>query len=53
MEEGKRNQLEARLKEMLENLDRAEAKKKQLINQSRRGNVILRRKAEKDKRFCI
>ena len=53
MEEGKRNQLEARLKEMLENLDRAEAKQKQPTTQSNTGNVIRRRKGEKDKRFCI
>jgi len=52
VEEGKRNQLEAKLKEMLENLDRAEAKPKQ-SSQSNAGNVIRRRKGKKDKRFFI
>ena len=51
MEESKRNQLEAKLKEMLEDLDRTEARQKQPTTQSLTGNIIRRRKGEKDIRF--
>ncbi len=55
MNEGTRNQLEAKLKKMLNDLDQAKAKQKQPIPQSGTGNIIRRRAGEKDKRFsnCI
>jgi len=49
MNEGTRNQLEAKLKKMLKHLDQAEARRKQAIPGA--GNIIRRRKGEKDKRF--
>ena len=51
MKKGKRDQLEAKLKEMLKNLDQAKAKRKPPITQSGTGNIIRRREGEKDKRF--
>ena len=53
MNEGTRNQLDARLKKMLDHLDQAKAKQKQPIPQPGTGNIIRRRKGEKDKRFSI
>jgi len=55
MNEGTRNQLEVKLKKMLNQLDQAKGKQKQLIPQSGTGNIIRRRAGEKDKRFsnCI
>ncbi len=53
MQESKRNQLEAKLKRMLKQLDQAEAKQKQPANQSGVGNVVRRRAGQKDKRFSI
>jgi len=55
MNEGTRNQLKVRLKKMVDHLDQAEAKQKQSISPSVTGNIIRRRKGEKDKRFfmCI
>ena len=55
MNEVTRNQLEAKLKKMLNHLDQAKAKQKQPITQSGTGNIIRRRAGEKDKRFsnCI
>ncbi len=55
MNEATRNQLEAGLKKMLDHLDQAEAKQKQSMPQPLTGNVIRRRKGEKDKRLstCI
>ena len=53
MNEGTRNQLEAKLKKMLNHLDQAKAKQKQSILQSGTGNIIRRRAGEKDKRFSI
>ena len=53
MNEGTRNQLEAKLKKMLNHLDQAKAKQKQPIPQPRTRNIIRRRKGEKDKRFSI
>jgi hypothetical protein len=53
MNEGTRNQLELRLKKMLDHLDQAEAKKKPSIPQAVTGNIIRRRRGEKDKRFSI
>ncbi len=51
MEESKQKQLEAKLKKMLEHFDQAEDKRKQPIAQTGTGNIIRRRKGEKDKRF--
>ena len=51
MNKGTRNQLEVRLKEMLNHLDQAKAKQKQPITQSGTGNIIRRRAGEKEKRF--
>jgi hypothetical protein len=48
MNEGVRNQLEAKLKKML---DEAEAKEKKPKIPSGTGNIIRRRAGEKEKRF--
>jgi hypothetical protein len=54
LEENKRNQLDAKLKEMIRNLDQAEAKRKKPTTQSATGNAIRRREGEKAKRFfCL
>jgi hypothetical protein len=53
MNEGRRNQLEVKLKKMLNHFDQAKAKQKQPIPQSGTGNIIRRRAGEKDKRFFI
>ncbi|MGD2125186.1 MAG: hypothetical protein PVG99_03850 [Desulfobacteraceae bacterium] len=53
MNEGTRNQLDVKLKKMLNHLDQAEAKQKQPIPQVGTGNIIRRRKGEKDKRFSV
>ena len=53
MNEGTRNQLEVKLKEMLNHFDQAKAKQEQPIPQPGTGNIIRRRKGEKDKRFSI
>lgn len=53
MNEGTRNQLEVELKKMLNHLDQARAKEKQPIPQPGTGNIIRRRKGEKDKRLSI
>ena len=51
MNEGTRNQLEVKLKKMLNHLYQAKAKQKQTVSQSGFGDVVRRRKGEKDKRF--
>jgi len=51
VEENRRNQLDAKLKEMIKRFDQAEAKRKEPITQSGTGNAIRRRGSEKDKRF--
>ena len=53
MNKGTRNQLEGKLKEMLDHHDQAKAKKRKPITQSGTGNIIRRRAGEKDKRFSI
>ena len=53
MNEGKQNQLEVRLKKMLNHLDQDKAKQKQSIPQPGTGNIIRRRVGEKEKRFSI
>jgi len=52
MNQGTRNQLEVKLKEMLNHLDQAKAKQKKPIPPGT-GNIIRRRKGEKEKRFSI
>ena len=49
---GTRNHLEAKLKKMLNHLDQAKAKQKQPIPPGT-GNIIRRRKGEKEKRFSV
>ena len=53
MNEGTRNQLEIKLKKMLNHFDQVKAKQKQSIPQPGTGNIIRRREGEKDKRFFI
>jgi len=53
MNEGTRNQLEVKLKKMLNHHDRAESKQNQPTPQPDTGNIIRRREGEKDKRFFI
>jgi hypothetical protein len=53
MNEGTRNQLEVKLKKMLDHLDQPKAKQKQPIPQPGAGNIIRRRPGEKEKRFSI
>jgi len=53
VEENRRNQLDVKLKEMIENFDQAEARRKDPITQSGTGNGIRRREGEKDKRFSV
>jgi hypothetical protein len=53
MNEGTRNQLEVKLKNMLNHFDQVKAKQKQPIPQPGTGNIIRRREGEKDKRFSI
>ena len=53
MNEGTRNQLEVKLKNMLNHFDQAKAKQKQPTPQPGTGNIIRRREGEKDKRFSI
>jgi hypothetical protein len=51
MDESARNRLEGELKNTFNHLDQAKAKQKQPIRQLGTGNIIRRRKGEKDKRF--
>lgn len=53
VEENRRNQLDVKLKEMIEDFDQAEARRKDPITQSGTGNGIRRREGEKDKRFSV
>jgi hypothetical protein len=54
VEENRRNQLDARLKEMIKDFEQAEAKQKERIRQPSTGNGIRRREGEKEKRFfCL
>jgi hypothetical protein len=53
MNEGTRNQLEVKLKKMLNHLDQTKAEQKQPVPQPGTGNIIRRRKGEKEKRFSI
>jgi hypothetical protein len=53
VEENRRNQLDAKLKEMIKHFDQGEAKRKERITQSAAGNAIRRREGEKEKRFSV
>jgi len=53
VEEDRRNQLDAKLKEMIKHLEQAEAKHKEPITQSGTGNAIRRREGQKAKRFHV
>jgi hypothetical protein len=53
MNQGTRNQLEVKLKKMLNHFEKAEDEQKRPIPQSDTGNIIRRRAGEKDKRFSI
>jgi hypothetical protein len=53
MNEATRNQLEVKLKKMLDDLDQAKTKPKQPILQTGVGNIIRRRAGQKEKRFSI
>jgi hypothetical protein len=53
MNKSTRDQLEVKLKKMLNHFDQAKAKQKQPIPQPGTGNIIRRRAGEKDKRFSI
>ena len=53
VEENRRNELNAKLKEMIKNLDQAEAKRNKPVTLSGTGNAIRRREGEKDRRFSV
>ena len=53
MNEGTRNQLDAKLKKMVDHFDQAKAEKRKPITQSGTGNIIRRRAGKKEKRFSI
>jgi len=51
MNEGTRNQLNAKLKKMINHFDQIKAEQKQPKTQSGTGNIIRRRAGEKEQRF--
>jgi len=51
MNKSTRNQLDAKLKKMLNQLDQAQLKQEEPTLKPGAGNTIRRRKGEKDKRF--
>jgi len=53
VEEKRRNQLDAKLKEMIKHFDQTEAKRNEPITQSGTGNAIRRREGQKAKRFYV
>ena len=53
VERNRRNQLDAKLKEMIKHFEQAEANRKEPITQSETGNAIRRREGQKAKRFCV
>jgi hypothetical protein len=53
VEESKRNQLDAKLKEMIKQFERAEAKRNKPMTQPGTGNAIRRREGEEEKRFSF
>jgi hypothetical protein len=53
VEENRRNQLDAKLKEMIKQFEQSEAKRNKPIKQSSTGNGLRRREGEKAKRFSV
>jgi len=53
MNKGTRNRLEGELRNMVNHLDQGQAKQNNPIHQAGTGNIIRRRKGEKDKRFSV
>jgi len=53
VEENRRNQLDAKLKEMIKHFEQAEANRKEPITQSGSGNAIRRKEGQKAKRFYV
>ena len=53
MNKGTRNQLEIKLKKMLDHLNQAHDRQKQPARHSGTGNIIRRRAGEDEKRFSI
>lgn len=53
VEENKRNELNAKLKEMIKEFDQAETKRNKPITLSGTGNAIRRREGQKDRRFSV
>ena len=53
MNKGTRNQLEEKLKEMLNQLEQTKERKKKPTRHSGTGNIIRRRAGEKEKRFSV
>ncbi len=51
VQEAKQNRLDAKFKKMLKQHDEAETKRRQPVTRPGVGNIIRRRKGEKDKRF--
>jgi len=51
MNEGTRNQLEAKLEKMINHLSQAKSKREQPVRQQGTGNIIRRRAGEEEKRF--
>jgi hypothetical protein len=53
VEENRRNELNAKLKEMIKHFDQTETKRNKPITLSGTGNAIRRREGERDKRFSV
>lgn len=53
MNKATRNQLEIKLKKMLDQFDESKAKQERPIPQSGSGNIIRRRMGEKERRFSV
>ena len=53
VEENRRNQLDAKLKEMIKQFDQVETKRKEPTRQCGTGNAIRRREGQKAKRFSV
>jgi hypothetical protein len=53
VERNRRNQLDAKLKEMIKHFEQAEANRKEPITQSGSGNAIRRKEGQKAKRFYV
>jgi hypothetical protein len=51
VEQNRRNELEAKLKQMIKHSEQAEAKQKEPVRQSGNGNAIRRRDGQKPIRF--